>query len=225
VPPDGGLRSLHSLSFTRIYIKKGFNAHFYSYLWQLIATLYMTYATLTTTKWTVEDYHRMIDAGILDNRQVELLNGIIVDMPPEGTSHAAYSQDFADYLRTILGNQVRIREAKPITLSPNSEPEPDIAVVAPHPVSVYLQHHPYPEDIFWLIEYSDSSLIKDLETKSLIYATAGIREYWVADLKARVVVVFREPLQGAYQQQQTLSQGTIHPLAFPKIAIHIHRML
>ncbi|MBD2090709.1 Uma2 family endonuclease [Microcoleus sp. FACHB-1515] len=186
-----------------------------------------------TAKWTIEDYHRMIAAGILDDRQVELLNGEIVEMPPEGTPHAAYSQNAADYLRLLLGGRVRIREAKPVTLRPNdSEPEPDIAIVAPHSVAVYLQHHPYPEDIFWLIEYSDSSLKKDLEVKTQIYAAAGIREYWVINLKAKELIVFRSlkvagtdsPTAAGYQSKQTFAGGSINPLAFPDVSVSVQQL-
>jgi len=100
----------------------------------------------------------MIAAGILDDRHVELLNGEIVEMTPEGVPHASLSSDAADYLRSLLAGMAKIREAKPVTLPPNdSEPEPDIAIVE-LPSSIYHAHHPYPENIFWLIEYSDSSL-------------------------------------------------------------------
>jgi Uma2 family endonuclease len=181
--------------------------------------------TVITAKWTIEDYHRMVGAGILDNRHVELLNGEIVEMPPEGTPHAVYSQEGADYLRATLGHRAKIREAKPITLpNSNSEPEPDIAVVAPHPIEVYLQHHPYPEDIFWLIEYSNSSLTKDLEEKSKVYAAAGIAEYWVLNLQKMKLVVFRSPINGEYKSQETLERGSITPLAFPDVAISMARL-
>lgn len=180
----------------------------------------------TTAKWTIENYHQMIAAGILADRRVELLNGEIVEMAPEGTPHAAYSQEAGDYLRSILGSRAKIREAKPITLlSTNSEPEPDIAIVAPHPIQVYLQHHPYPEDIFWLIEFSDSSLSKDLENKSQIYAAAEISEYWVINLKTLKLIVFRSPVDGVYESKATFETGTITPLAFPDLMISIDRLL
>lgn len=150
----------------------------------------MTQASVSTVKWTIEDYHRMIDAGILDDRHVELLNGEIVEMSPEGIPHASFSSDAADYLRSLLSGRAKIREAKPITLPlTDSEPEPDIVIVR-LPSSIYHAHHPYPEDVFWLIEYSDSSLKKDLEVKTQTYAAAGIREYWVINLKVSVQQLF-----------------------------------
>ncbi|HLO83999.1 MAG TPA: Uma2 family endonuclease [Nostocaceae cyanobacterium] len=84
--------------------------------------------TLTTAKWSLEDYHRMIEVGLLASRQVELLNGEIIDMPPEGPEHAQISTDAADYLRQLLGQKALVRDAKPITIKEtNSEPEPDLA--------------------------------------------------------------------------------------------------
>ena len=131
--------------------------------------------TLTTAKWTVEDYHHMIASGILSGRQVELLNGEIVEMAPVGETHAYSSDEAGEYLIYLLGDRAKVRQAKPITLpQSNSEPEPDIAIVQ-RLGRDYREHHPYPENIFWLIEYSDSSLSKDLEFKTNVYAAVGIR--------------------------------------------------
>lgn len=183
----------------------------------------MTTAVITA-KWTIEDYHRMIAAGILDDRHVELLNGEIVEMSPEGIPHASLSSDAADYLRSLLTGRAKIREAKPVTLPPNdSEPEPDIAIVE-LPSGIYHAHHPYPENIFWLIEYSDSSLKKDLEVKPETYAAAGIREYWVINLKAKELIVFRSPTLAGYQSEQTYTSGSISPLAFQDVSISVRQL-
>ena len=171
-------------------------------------------------KWTIEDYHRMIAAGILDDRRVELLKGEIVEMPPEGEPHAYFSSEAGEYLIRLLGDRAMIRISKPIILPNDSEPEPDIAIVQ-RLGREYLQHHPYPENIFWLIEYSDSSLDKDLETKSKVYAQAKILEYWVVNLKKRQLVVFRDPGDGEYASKSTLAKGVIYPLAFPDVAISV----
>lgn len=180
--------------------------------------------TLSTMKWTVEDYHRLVHAGILDDRRVELLNGELVEMSPEGPSHANLSSNAADYLRELLGNRVKVREGHPITLPNDSEPEPDIAIVQ-RLVEGYGRHHPYPENIFWLIEFSDSSLANDLEQKSKIYADANIPEYWVVNLQKMRLVVFRSPLDGVYSSMQTFERGTICPLAFPDVDISIDQLL
>ena len=179
---------------------------------------------LTTAKWKVEDYHRMIAAGILAGRHVELLNGEVVEMAPEGESHAYSSDEAGEYLIYLLSERAKVRQGKPITLpQSNSEPEPDIAIVQ-RLGRDYREHHPYPENIFWLIEYSDSSLSKDLEVKSKVYAEVGIPEYWVIKLRTMQLIVFRVATAEGYQSTETLTQGEINPLAFPDVAVSIERL-
>jgi Uma2 family endonuclease len=72
--------------------------------------------TLTTAKWTVEDYHRMIACSILEGRRVELLNREIVEIVPEGEYHAYSSDKAGEYLIYLLGDRAKVRQAKLITL-------------------------------------------------------------------------------------------------------------
>ncbi|MBD2209969.1 Uma2 family endonuclease [Nostoc linckia FACHB-104] len=180
--------------------------------------------SVITAKWEIEEYHRMIDAGILSDRRVELLKGEIVEISPEGEPHAYCSDEAAEYLANLLGERATIREAKPITLPNHSEPEPDIAIVQ-RLGREYREHHPYPENIFWVIEYANSSLEKDLQTKSKVYAEVGIIEYWVVNLKKLNLVVFREPLDGEYATKLTLTAGIIQSLAFPDVSILVDRII
>lgn len=179
--------------------------------------------TLTRYKWSLERYHNAVNAGLFDNQSVELLRGDIILMAPEREAHACYSSDGAEYLRQLLGSRAAIREGKPITLPDDSEPIPDIAIVQP-PLRRYLDHHPYPPDIFWLIEYSNTTLAKDLGPKKEIYAKAGLQEYWVSDLKHRQLKVFRDLSQGGYRTELTLTEGTLSPLAFTDVAVAVRRL-
>jgi Uma2 family endonuclease len=181
--------------------------------------------TVTLAKWSLEQYHQMIELGVLDDRNVELLNGEIVEMPSEGPEHAYFSTKTADLLRQGLAGKVQIREAHPITLSEQaSEPEPDIAVVA-LPDILYLQRHPYPEDVYLLVEYANTSLAKDKSTKRQLYAKTGILEYWLINLQDRQLMVHRTPQGNDYQSVQTLTSGTIDLLAFPGVTIDITQLL
>ncbi|VXD10771.1 Uma2 family endonuclease [Planktothrix paucivesiculata] len=177
----------------------------------------------TLLKWSVEDYHNMIDAGILCDRNVELLAGEVIKMSPESPSHYYTVKQGTKYLETLLTAKADIRFNGPITLS-ESEPEPDIAIVR-LPESIYKDHHPYSEDIFWIIEVAKSSLKKDLELKLSIYAQANIQEYWVLDLSQKQLIVFRDPKNNIYLSQQIINQGNINPLAFPDIEISVERLL
>lgn len=178
---------------------------------------------ITLVKWSVKDYHRMIKAGILSKHNCELLAGEIVLMSPEMPIHYNVSKRGTKYLEQLLAQQAEIRFNGPITL-PDSEPESDIAIVQP-PNTKYDNHHPYPEDIFWLIEVANTSLKKDLEFKSLIYAKASIPEYWIINLKTKRLIVFRQPEQEKYSFQQDWNQETIRPLAFPTIEIKLQNLL
>ena len=181
--------------------------------------------TVTTAKWTLDDYHRMIEVGLLYGRQVELLNGEVVEMPPEGPLHAQLSTDAADYLRSLLGEKALVRDAKPITIpETSSEPEPDLAIVQPLR-QVYRTRHPYPENIFWVIEFANTSLSKDLDTKRKTYACASIKGYWVVDLKHRLVKVFRNPVDENYIEEITLTNGEISPIAFEEIKVSVKKLL
>ncbi|WP_341525764.1 Uma2 family endonuclease [Nostoc sp. UHCC 0302] len=180
--------------------------------------------TVTTYKWTIERYHRAIEAGIFDDQPIELLRGDLIVMPPEREPHAYYNTEAADYLRTLLGERAKIRDAKPITLPNDSEPVPDVAIVKPLG-EVYLEHHPYPEDIFWIIEFSQSTLSKDLGDKKDIYAEAGIAEYWVVNLKNSQLLVFRDLKNGQYTTELTLTTDTIVPLAFGDISVQVNRLV
>ena len=175
---------------------------------------------LSTVKWSLEDYHQMIKAGLLDNRSVELLAGEIVEMSPEGEPHAFFSSEAGNYLSRVLGDRAFLRHAKPITLPNQSEPEPDIAIVEPLGRE-YLTHHPYPENIFWVIEYANTSLEKDSTVKYHLYAEAGIPEYWLVNLQTGELIVYRQPSGREYGSKMTLKEGDISPLAFPDLTIPI----
>ena len=113
----------------------------------------------TSVTWSIDDYHLMIESGVLNNRSVELIEGEIVKVSPESPLHRFTNDSVAEYLRKLLQDKAKVFEAHPITLK-NSEPEPDIAVV--HlPDTNYLNRHPYPEDIYWLIEISHTTLEDD----------------------------------------------------------------
>jgi len=177
---------------------------------------------VTLLKWTVQDYHHLIDQGLLAGKNVELLDGNLVTMPPEGPLHSYTNRTSVDYLRRVLNNFALVIEAHPVTLS-QSEPEPDIAIVVP-PQERYKERHPHAQDIFWLIEIANSTQAYDLNDKKQIYAREGIREYWVADLTSCQLSVFREPKNGDYAVQQICSEGIICSQGFPKIKMSVQEM-
>jgi len=177
----------------------------------------------TRYKWTVEDYHQLIETGLLEGKPVELLEGELIEMSPEGVPHSYTNDSVANYIRRILKDVALVKEAHPITLD-NSEPEPDIAVVR-LPNDIYKLHHPYPQDIYWLIEVSNRTLEKDLTEKTVTYTSNGISEYWVIDLPHNKLWVFTQPSLQGYSKIQEFTTGNVFPLSFPNIAIAVKNLL
>ena len=179
--------------------------------------------TLTTYKWSIEEWHELVKSGVLEGKPVELLEGEIIKMSPEGIPHRRTNHKVVKYLRKLLDGLAEIYESHPITLD-NSEPEPDIAIVR-LPENIYDTHHPYPEDIYWLIEIANKTLKLDLEQKSKTYARNDIPEYWVIDLVNRKLIVHTQPNGESYSQIQELTTGVISSQAFPNVAIALNQLL
>jgi Uma2 family endonuclease len=178
---------------------------------------------ITRYKWSIEKWHELVDSGVLEGQQVELLEGELVEMSPEGIPHRNTSHKIVKYLRKLLENRAEVYEAHPITLD-NSEPEPDVSIVR-LPESNYDLHHPYAEDIYWLIEIANRTLTKDLSQKTVIYARNGIPEYWVIDLVNKKLIVHTQPSQDNYLQVVEYKSETITPQAFSEITISLNNLL
>ncbi|MBW4621055.1 MAG: Uma2 family endonuclease [Cyanosarcina radialis HA8281-LM2] len=177
-------------------------------------------------RWTVEEYHRLSELGIIDRHQrTELIAGQIFLMAAKGTPHVVALQILADTLRDRLGNEVLIRTQDPIQLDNFSEPEPDLAIVR-GTILDYTAHHPYPQDVYLVVEVADATLKDDCEIKDKRYAEAGITEYWVVDLKNRQLHVFRQPTPTGYATHLILAEpNEFSPLAFPNLTLNLTAIL
>ena len=149
----------------------------------------------THKKFTVEEYHRLVDLGFFtENDKIELIRGEIIEMSPKRTPHSVCNSLLWRELYDSLGRDVVIRIQEPIIISSTSEPEPDI-VIAKKKDDDYLSSHPVPEDIILIIEISDSTLNFDRKTKLSLYAEAGINNYWIFNLVNNNLEVYQTPLQ------------------------------
>ena len=93
------------------------------------------------------------------------------------------------------------------------------------PETIYRTHHPYPQDIYWLIEISNKTLKTDLSQKRLTYARNAIPEYWVIDLVNKKLIIHSQIQNDDYIQVDEYTKGTVSPRAFPKIAIALDKLL
>jgi Uma2 family endonuclease len=176
--------------------------------------------------WTVQEYDRMSQMGILDSdERTELIAGQIVIMTAKGTPHVLTLQLIASSLQVQLNNAALIRTQDPIRLDDFSDPEPDLAIVKGNMFD-YADRHPCPEDVYLVVEVADSTLKKDCEVKDKLYARANIPDYWVIDLPNRQVHIFRIPTPTGYASHTILSESqTVSPLAFPSIVLPISSIL
>ena len=191
-----------------------------------VPNLTLTVEPTAVKHWTVSDYHRMSEMGILPpNERTELINGQIVLMVAKGTPHVTSLHLLANVLRDRLGNAALVRTQDPIQLDDWSEPEPDI-VIARGTVLDYADHHPRPEEIKLVVEVADSTLKQDCEIKDKLYAQAGIADYWVLDLKNRQLHVFRNPTPTGYTSHLILAEpNEIAPLSFPFLTLSLTAIL
>lgn len=162
---------------------------------------------LARRRFTVEEYERMGQTGILDeDDRVELLDGEIVQMTPIGPVHASVVDRLTRLLVQRVGERGIVRVQNPVRLTTRSEPQPDV-VVARIRDDFYQFGHPASEDVLLLIEVADSSLAVDRAVKAPLYAGADIAEMWLVDLATRTVVVHRAPSGGRYGHVHTARVG------------------
>jgi Uma2 family endonuclease len=141
---------------------------------------------------SVEQYHQMIDRGVLtEDDPVELIEGVLVYKMPKKPKHGVVIRKLVRAIGSLVSTNYFIQIQDPITLR-TSEPEPDIAVVRGE-IEDYVDQNPGPEDVALLIEVSDATIRRDRGTKLRMYARAGIAVYWIVDLASRSVEVYTDP--------------------------------
>ncbi|WP_392476133.1 Uma2 family endonuclease [Nostoc sp. C110] len=161
---------------------------------------------VTPKRFTIDEYHRLIELEFLkESDHIELIRGELIQMVAKGTPHTVCGSILCRQLDRLLGDRAVIRGQDPITLPSQSEPEPDVAVARGKDED-YLAHHPYPEDIFLVIEISDSTLDYDQTTKLKIYAEAAISDYWIVNLNVRQLERYSQPYQNAQGEFNYLSK-------------------
>ena len=181
-------------------------------------------------RWTKAEYYKLAELGVIPERGVELMNGEIIDMPPIGQGHATSVVKLNRLLLNAFPNDL-VRPALPYDAADDSEPEPDFAVVPGHDPRTYSTAHP--RSSLLIIEVADSSLAYDRGRKASRYAASGIADYWVLNLPAPQLEVFRDPQPSTQHEfgfgyaSHTIvgANGTISPLAAPAVVLAVKDML
>ena len=171
---------------------------------------------------SIEQYEVMVERGDFDKivGQVELMNGRIVQMNPQGPKHCDPIDYLTEWSIRQSNGDFTIRIEKPIRIPDrHSCPEPDVTWVTRRR---YIDRHPVSEEVYLLIEVSYSSVKFDRTEKQQLYAASKISEYWRVDVPSQAVFVHREPIDSDYTSIQRFDKGqTIHPLCLPLASLDI----
>jgi Uma2 family endonuclease len=182
---------------------------------------------LKTYRFSVDEYHRMGEAGIFsEDDRVELLAGAVVEMSPIGPLHAVTVNRLTALFSSRLGTRAIIGIQNPLLLrDEDSEPQPDVLLLRPR-ADFYSHAHPQAHDVYLVIEVADTSLEADRDVKFPIYARAGVAESWLLDVSAERLEVYRQPTSDGYQEVRLLQRGDAVALqAFPDLALTVDDLL
>jgi Uma2 family endonuclease len=184
----------------------------------------MTTPSVRTHLWTRQEYDAMVEAGVFEpGARLELLDGEVLEMPPQGSRHATAVSLMTRALSLALPQEFHVRCQLPLALDDRSEPEPDITVVRGEPRDYRDQH---PTTAILVAEVADASRGLDRGAKARAYGRNGIPEYWVLDLVSRRLAVYRSPTPAGYRSSRELGEGeTIIPLELSGIELRVRDLL
>lgn len=171
--------------------------------------------------FTVEEYHRMAEAGIFtEDDRVELIEGEVLEMAAIGRRHAGIVNRLTRLFSHGLGDRAVVTVQNPVELGDRSEPEPDLTLAQPRD-DFYSEGHPTPAEIFLLVEVTDTSHEYD-RYKIAVYAHHGVPETWQVNLVENLVTVFRDPSPEGYREVTRVSPGeSLSPMSFPDFVIAV----
>jgi len=181
---------------------------------------------LTEHRFKVQEYYRMAETGVLrPDARVELLEGRIIDRSPIGPLHGGLVNRLIRIYTQLSQGRWQASAHNPLRLDDHSEPEPDFMLLKPSPDD-YTNRHPRPDEVFLLIEVSDTTLDYDREDKLPAYGRAGIVEVWIVNLTNTTIEVYRDPHFTGYGSKTILSSGDqIAPQAFPDAMAEVVELL
>lgn len=181
---------------------------------------------LPRRRFTVDEYHRMAEAGILkDDERVELIDGEIVEMTPIGAPHARCVMYLNEVFVRRLEGRALVSPQNSLRLGRWQEPQPDLILLRP-PLKRYAKHIAATGDALLVVEVADTSVYRDRVVKLPRYATAGVPEVWIVDLDVGVVEVYRDPAAEGYRDVRRAERGEeVAPAAFPDVVLEVADIL
>jgi Uma2 family endonuclease len=178
------------------------------------------------TRLDAEQYFALVARGdIRPDDRVELLEGVVVSMSPQGSPHANAIARITTLLVPLVGSRGVVRVQCSFRAGPYNVPEPDFAVV-PGPLERWEDVHP--DQALLIIEVADSSLPTDRLSKAAIYAAAGVPQYLVVNLRGDRVEAFAgpEPARARWERARSVERGERVPLvALPGLSLAVGALL
>jgi Uma2 family endonuclease len=183
-------------------------------------------AEVTKRRFTVDEYYRLAEVGILSAKdRVELIDGEIIEMTPIGNKHAARVNRANDVLTLRLRGRAMVSVQNSLMLNNYNAPQPDIVVAKPRE-DYYETDFLTPETTFFVMEISDSTIHFDMKVKLPLYARTSVAELWIENLQDELLLVCRDPSPSGYRTQITLRRGdAVAPLAFPDVIFKVDEFL
>ncbi len=181
-------------------------------------------ADVDQRRFTVEEYHRMAETGILQpDERVELIRGVVRPMSPKNRAHVVAATRLYQRLVQSLAGRAAVFKEDPLKLVRlDSEPEPDVLAISSPDIDAYGTDIAEP---LLVVEVGESSLRYDLNVKAALYAEAGVPEYWVLNLVDRELVVFRSAHDGVYRHRDTYREGDrVAPEAWPDVTLELSEL-
>jgi Uma2 family endonuclease len=177
-------------------------------------------------RFTVEQYHRMGEAGILSPEcRVELIDGEIFEMSPINPWHSGVVNWLNHRFVTALGRRVVVHVQNPTIVDRRSEPQPDLMLLTPRE-DFYRTAHPTPADALLVVEVAETSLAYDRRRKLPLYARTGVSEVWIVNHRADAIDVFRDPSPGSYATRFRRGRSEeVAPAAFPDLRLSVDDIL
>lgn len=174
-------------------------------------------------KFTVDDFERMFEAGILDSdEKVELLEGELIVMSEMGDPHVWAVRRLTRLLVPAIGDRAWVNVGLPVRSSRHSMPLPDMSIQPP-PAPGQGAKAPTP---YLVIEISDSSLRKDRLLKQRIYSQANVPEYWIVNVVDMQIEVHTEPRGDLYAKRIIHPRdATLRIEAFPDVEVRFAEIL
>ena len=156
--------------------------------------------------------------------RVELLEGRIIDMSPIGPFHGGVVNELNAHFNGRAKDRWIVSIQNSLHIDDFSEPQPDLTLLRPV-AHKYYRRHPRAEDVFLLIEVSDSTLQYDRAGKLPVYSRAGVPEVWIVNLVDEVIEIYRQPNFSGYGSKAVLGLDDIAiPEAFPDAGLQVSEL-